>query len=241
MGSGSSARRADFRKTKLYGTVSFVEEIQPSAAPDANDRPRPRPGSHSAAREQAILAATAELVVEVGYERVTVDAIAARARASKSTMYRKWPSKAELVADALRHHAEGRATELQDTGSVRGDMLLTVRSIARTFTSSDAGPSLLSLLEAIRADPVLREVVRAQIDERSARDGTLICTRAVSRGEDIDADRGPAVIGLALAHLFVRTLLSGEPPGDHEQRILVDQMLLPLLNTRARPETASPA
>jgi AcrR family transcriptional regulator len=218
-----------------------VEQIRPSSAVDAKYRPRPRPGSYSAAREQAILAAAAELVVEVGYERVTVDAIAARARASKSTMYRKWPSKAELVADALRHHAEGRATELQDTGSMRGDLLLTVRSIARTFTSSDAGPSLLSLVEAIRADPVLREVVRAQIDERSARDGTLICTRAISRGENIDADRGPAVLGLALAHLFVRTLLSGEPPGDHEQRILVDQTLLPLLSTRVQPETASPA
>src|SRR5271165_3463260 len=109
-----------------------------------------RTGSHSAAREQAILAAAAELVAEIGYERVTVDAIAARARASKATMYRKWPGKAELVADALRRQAEGQSAELPDTGSARGDLLWIVRSIALTFTSADGGPSLVSLVEAIR-------------------------------------------------------------------------------------------
>ena len=206
------------------------QDSRPSTTADAKQRPRPRPGSHSAAREQAILAATAELVVEVGYERVTVDAIAARARASKSTMYRKWPGKAELVADALRQHAEGRASELPDTGSVRGDLLLTVRNIAQTLAGGDAGPSLLSLVEAIRADPALREVVRAQIDERSAHDGALICTRAISRGERVNVDRGPAVVDLALAHLFLHALLNGEPPSDHEQRSFVDRTLLPLLD-----------
>jgi len=193
----------------------------------------PRPGSHSAAREQAILSAAAELVAEIGYERVTVDAIAARARASKATMYRKWPGKAELVADALRRQAVSQSAELPDTGSVRGDLLWIVASIAQTFTSTDGGPSLVSLVEAIRADPVLRQVVDAQIQERSRRDGALVCARAAARGEQVDASRGPAVVGLALAHLFVRTLLGGEPPGEAEQRDFVEQILLPLMNAPA--------
>jgi AcrR family transcriptional regulator len=200
-------------------------------------RPSPktesRPGSHSAAREQAILAAAAELVVEIGYERVTVDAIAARAHASKSTMYRKWPGKAELVADALRRQAESQSSELPDTGSVRDDLLWIVRSIAQTFTSADGGPSLLSLVEAIRADTVLRDIVDAQIRERSRHDGALVCARASARGEQVNASRGPAVIGLALAHLFLRTLLGGQPPGEGEQRDFVEQTLLPLLNAPA--------
>ena len=191
-----------------------------------------RPGSRSAAREQAILAAAAELVVEIGYERVTVDAIAARAHASKSTMYRKWPGKAELVADALRRQAENQSSELPDTGSVRGDLLWIVQSIAQTFTSADGGPSLLSLVEAIRADTVLRDIVNVQIQERSRHDGALLCARASTRGEKVDASRGPAVIGLALAHLFMRTLLDGEPPGDAAQRDFVEQSLLPLLNAQ---------
>ena len=204
-------------------------------ASSRRSRPRAesRPGSHSAAREQAILAAAAALVVEIGYERVTMDAIAARAHASKATMYRKWPGKAELVADALRSQAESRSAELPDTGSVRGDLLWIVRSIAQTFTSADGGPSLLSLLEAIRADPVLRDIVDAQIKERSRHDGALVCARASARGENVDASRGPAVVGLALAHLFLRTLLDGQPPGDAGQRDFVEQTLLPLVLTRA--------
>ena len=192
-----------------------------------------RPGSRSAAREQAILAAAAELVAEIGYERVTVDAIATRARASKATMYRKWPGKAELVADALRRQAESRSAELPDTGSVRGDLLWIVASIALTFTSANGGPSLVSLVEAIRADSVLRDVVDAQIRERSRHDGALVCARASARGEEVNVSRGPAVVELALAHLFLRTLLSGEPPGEAEQRDFVEQVLLPLMNVPA--------
>ena len=227
----------------------------PAPAGPTPQRRRPRPGSHSAAREEAILTAAAELVVELGYEHVTTDAIAARAHASKSTMYRKWPGKAELVADALRHRAESRGTELADTGSLRGDLRLTVRNLARTLAGSDSGtgtgtatsgsnsesdsvstapgPSLLSLVEAIRADPLLRDVIRAQIDERSARDGALICRRAAERGENVDAARGPEIIALALAHLFLRTLLGGEPPSDVHQHTFVDEVLLPLLSPRA--------
>lgn len=179
------------------------------------------------------MAAAAELVAEIGYERVTVDAIATRARASKATMYRKWPGKAELVADALRRQAEDRSAELPDTGSVRGDLLWIVASIAQTFTGTDGGPSLLSLVEAIRADTVLRHVIDAQIQERSRRDGALVCARASARGENVDASRGPAVVELALAHLFLRTLLGGEPPGEAEQRDFVEQILLPLMNAPA--------
>jgi AcrR family transcriptional regulator len=207
------------------GTPAVPERRPPKAGP--------RPGSHSAKREQAILAAAAELVAEIGYERVTVDAIATRAHASKATMYRKWPGKAELVADALRRQAEDRSAELLDTGSVRGDLLWIVASIAQTFTGTDGGPSLLSLVEAIRADTVLRDVIDAQIQERSRHDGALVCARASARGENVDASRGPAVVGLALAHLFLRTLLGGEPPGEAEQRDFVEQTLLPLINAPA--------
>ncbi|GAA2466341.1 TetR/AcrR family transcriptional regulator [Winogradskya humida] len=189
-----------------------------------------RSPSRGPAREQAILNAAVELVAEIGYERVTVDAIAARARASKATMYRKWPGKAELVADALRRHAEGGVTELPDTGSLRGDLVAVVSAIAATFDGSDGGPSLLALVEAIRADPALRDIVRGQIDERSRQDGETICRRAVTRGEAVDEARGPTVVGLTVAHLFLRTMLGGAPPAPDEQQAFVDQILLPLFS-----------
>jgi AcrR family transcriptional regulator len=184
------------------------------------------------AREQAILDATVELVAEIGYERVTVNAIAARAHASKATMYRKWPGKAELVADALRRHAEGDVAEQPDTGSLRGDLVYAVGSIASNFDGDGGGPSLLGLVEALRSDPALRELVRRQIDERSRQDGVLIGRRAAARGEAVNEARGPAVLGLAVSHLVLRTLLGGSPPSADEQDAFVDQILLPLISTR---------
>jgi AcrR family transcriptional regulator len=188
--------------------------------------------SRGPAREQAILDATVELVAEIGYERVTVNAIAARAHASKAPMYRKWPGKAELVADALRRHAEGDVAEQPDTGSLRGDLVYAVGSIAANLDGAGGGPSLLGLVEALRSDPALRELVRRQIDERSRQDGVLIGRRAAARGEAVNEARGPAVLGLAVSHLFLRTMLGGSPPSADEQHAFVDQILLPLISTR---------
>jgi AcrR family transcriptional regulator len=185
--------------------------------------------SRGPAREQAILAAALELVAEIGYERVTVDAIAGRAHASKATMYRKWAGKADLVAEALRRRAEGGVTEPPDTGSLRGDFIAAVAAIAATFDGADGHPSLIGLVDALRTDPSLRDLVRGQIDERSRQDGIKICQQAAARGEDVDEARGPTVLGLAVAHLFLRTVLGGTPPAAPERATFVDQILLPLM------------
>src|SRR6476661_7275970 len=72
-------------------------------------------------REQEILDATLEVLADVGYDRLTMDAVAARAKASKATLYRRWNDKASLVVDALlvvKHTAE-----TPDTGTLRGDLI----------------------------------------------------------------------------------------------------------------------
>ena len=62
------------------------------------------PGGRGATRETAILQATLELLAESGYDQLTIDAVAARARCSKATIYRRWPGKAALVITAVRRH-----------------------------------------------------------------------------------------------------------------------------------------
>lgn len=181
-----------------------------------------------AAREKAILDAALELIGEVGYERVTVDAIAARAHSSKTTMYRRWPAKADLVADALRRQAQGDEPRVPDTGSLRQDLLLTVAQIALTLTGA-AGPSLLGLLEAIRDDGTLRELIGYQVRERSHDVGRIICSHAVDRGESIDMSRSDAVFDIAFAQVFTDTLFNGGTPEQAALERLVDQILLPLL------------
>ena len=182
------------------------------------------------ARTVAILDAALELISEVGYERVTMDSIAARARASKMTMYRRWPTKSELVADALRRHAEGELPAVPNTGTLRGDLLATVGEITETLSGSRA-PSLIGLIEAIRDDATLRGQVTAQVRERSHQVGREICARAISRGEVVYAKRADAVLDLAFEHLFTSTLFDGVQPSTAKQRALVDTVLLPLLGS----------
>ncbi len=181
-----------------------------------------------AAREQAILDAVIELIGEVGYEKVTVDAIAARARASKTTMYRRWAGKSDLVADALRRRAQGGDPSVPDTGTLRGDLLLTVCEIAQTLVGGP-GPSLIGLLEAIRDDATLRDLIGAQITRRSHDVGHVIAARASDRGEKINIDRSDAVLDLAFAHVFTHTLFHGGIPHAPALERLVDEALLPLL------------
>jgi AcrR family transcriptional regulator len=180
------------------------------------------------AREEALLAAAVELLSEVGYERMTVDQIANRARASKATIYRRWPGKAEMVAEALRRQAEGAPGTLADTGTLRGDLLEAVDGIARALSGKD-GASLLGLVEAMRDDAALRRLVRAQIEGRAALDARTIVERAATRGEAVIPGQGPAVLRLAVADLLLGRLLRGRPAGTASREALVDDVLLPLL------------
>jgi AcrR family transcriptional regulator len=179
-------------------------------------------------REAAILDAAVELIAETGYERVSVDAIAARARASKATMYRRWAGKAELVADALRRRAEGDAAAPPDTGSVRGDLLANAHGIAMSIEGS-GGPSFLGLAEGIRDDSVLRGLVRQQIAAARDRCATALIEHARARGDSIRADRVPGAFDITVSHLFLAALLRPGETGARELGRLVDDVLLPLL------------
>lgn len=181
-----------------------------------------------AAREQAILDAAMELIGEVGYEKVTVDAIAARAKASKTTMYRRWAGKSELVADALRRQAQGAEPAVPDTGTLRGDLLATVRAIAQTLVGAP-GPSLIGLLEAIRDDAMLRELIASQVRERSHEVGRIICMRSKTRGDTVRVDRSEQVLDVAFARIFTDTLFQGGIPDSAVREQLVDEILIPLL------------
>ncbi len=181
------------------------------------------------ARQDAILTAAAELVVQVGYERVTVDAIAARAHASKATMYRLWPTKGALIAAALRRQAEGSGeSDIADTGTLRGDLLVQVAEIARSV-SGDGGPSLVNLIEAIRIHAEFRDLVRTQIEAASTNIGHTLRSQAAARGEGEGTLSIPAALQVAVAQMLTTTLLTGHSPTVEEQHRLVDDILLPLV------------
>ena len=196
--------------------------------------PEPTPSAPSSrrgpAREHAILDAAVALIAEVGYERITVDAIAARAHASKTTMYRRWSGKAELVADALRHQARNAAPAVPDTGSLRDDLLQVVGQIADTLTGRTE-PSLIGLLEAVRNDEVLREIIGSQIRDRSHEVGRTVCRRAVRRGDTIREEHAESTLDVAFSHVFTHTLFHGRVPDQVVKEHLVDDVLLRLLRS----------
>ena len=192
------------------------------------EAPLPRM-TRSQTREQAILDAAVALVAELGYERVTMNDIAARARASKATMYRKWPTKADLINAALERHAvadEQRTWE--DTGSLRGDLVAVVRGISR-ITAGNEGPSFLGMLEAVRADPKLRDLLRRQITRTAIKGDTALVARARDRGENVREDGTAWVYEIAIGAVIMQTLLRGERPDEAFEEELVDRVLMPLM------------
>ena len=183
-------------------------------------------------REEAILGATLGLLAEIGYDRMSMDAIAVRARASKATIYRRWSGKAELVVTAVERHTGQRMAERPDPGNLRADLLGTLQAMRDGLTEQDAG-LLLGLLTAMHHDEELARTVRARMvdDKRQAFDPAI--DRAVARGELPAAINRALLAELSSAMLFSRAFVTGEPLDDTFLTGLVDDVLLPLLRHQA--------
>jgi AcrR family transcriptional regulator len=176
---------------------------------------------------QAILGASIELLAEVGFDRMTMDTVAARARASKATIYRHWPDKASLVLDALRHRGSF-VHDLTDTGSLRGDLMHYVREAVESMTGID-GSLVIGLLAAAPRDPELAAVLGQQVHHEQLPAITTLVGRASERGE-VGPDVDPSIVSEVLPGALIMRILVLGLPGDEEFiRRLVDDILIPLL------------
>jgi AcrR family transcriptional regulator len=192
------------------------------------DAAGPQPSrTRGAAREAAICDAALALLAEVGYDRMSMDAVAARARASKATIYRRWPGKRELVLDAVRSRGPAQLTP-PDTGTLRGDIVATLGAMAEGIGGQDAA-LMAGVLRAMRSTPDLACCVRAEVLEKKRYIGRTLVARAVARGE-LPPDADPEVwheVGASL--MFFRILVTGEPVDDTFLTHVADDVLIPLL------------
>jgi AcrR family transcriptional regulator len=185
------------------------------------------------ARSRAILDATIELLAEVGFDRMTMDTVAERARASKATIYRHWPDKTALVLDALRRRGS-LVPDLADTGSLRGDLELYVReSVAAT--AGIAGRLVVGLLAVAARDPQLAALLAQQFHDEQLPVIIALIDRARERHE-VGRDVDPLLIsetlpGVLIMHLLVLGL-PGDEPFIHR---LVDDVLIPVLTAGHQP------
>src|SRR3954454_1280638 len=139
-------------------------------------------------REREILDAALEVLAEVGYDRLTMDAVAQRAKASKATLYRRWNSKATLVVDALA--SQKASPPVPDSGDLRTDLLTAFCGMGG-LTDHDTTATLGAVMTAVSTDEEFAREFRRQVVEPKARTSRVIFERARDRGElraDLDID-----------------------------------------------------
>jgi AcrR family transcriptional regulator len=179
-------------------------------------------------RDPEILAAALDVLAETGYDGMTVDMVAARAKAGKATLYRRWPSKAELVIDAVAcmKNRDIDYDQLPDTGTLRGDLIAMIKphSIEDNEHKLKVMAGLMSMLS--RA-PELAQAANKAIIEPRATVNAILMRRAVERGE-ISVNVDIETLSLITPSMVVYRVLIQQRQVDRAFLVsLIDNILLP--------------
>ena len=185
--------------------------------------PRGRPRSQEA--DRAILTATAELLAERGLAAMSIEEVATRAGVGKATIYRRWPSKGLLALDAFV--ASFREEQPQpDTGTLRGDMLVTLHAWVRAVTQTPMGSMLTGLIAEAQHDPELRGAWRDRVLEPLRHQRRIMLDRAMARGEIAPSVDQEVVLDLLFGAAEHRLLLGHLPMTDDFVAEVVDMILV---------------
>jgi AcrR family transcriptional regulator len=198
---------------------------------------QPTQASPWSPRETELLAVTLRLLQEHGYDRLTVDAVASAARASKATVYRRWPSKAELVLAAFIEGVRQVAVP-PDTGTLRGDLLRLGEVVCQE--AHQHASTIRAVLVEVSRNPALNDVMQHQfIDHRKALIRHVL-QQAVDRGEIAEAAITDELWDLLPGYLIFRSIMPNRPPTPQTVQVLVDDVIIPGL-TRSSGVRGSPA
>ncbi|HEY5097159.1 MAG TPA: TetR/AcrR family transcriptional regulator [Acidimicrobiales bacterium] len=178
---------------------------------DGADSPRiGRPRSERA--RLAILEAAADLLDEGGLAALTFESIAARARVSKVTVYKWWPSRGAVAVDAYFHRHQ-ETYSFDDTGDVARDLASQLRILIRAFRGR-AGEVMAELIGQAQTDPVLAETLRSGWLQPRREATAAVLRRAIDRSQirpDVDI---PTVMDELYAPLYWRLLMRHQPLDD---------------------------
>ena len=175
----------------------------------------------------AILTATRELIGDVGYAKLTIEAIAARAGVGKQTIYRWWPSKGAVVFDSLLALSEGPdgGIDLPDTGDIETDLKAVLRATAAEFSDPGFEAPIRALNTEIINDPDLAAVYREKM-ERPMREAKLRRLRGAQDAGQLSPDADlDLLLDMLYSPLTQRWLLRSGPLDDHFADALVDATL----------------
>ncbi|HEY8982009.1 MAG TPA: TetR/AcrR family transcriptional regulator [Streptomyces sp.] len=201
-----------------------MQSRSPAPPPGRPGRPR------SAATDTAILAATREALVELGWSKLSMGDVASRAGVAKTTLYRRWTGKNELVVDAVAELFD--ELRLPDRGSLTADIEGVVLQFAAILALPEARSGLMAVVSESTRDDALRERIRDSIVDRQKRLVLEGRSRAEARGE-LPPQADPAesartvdlifdVVAGAVVH---RTLVSAEPADEEWVRTFTRLLL----------------
>jgi AcrR family transcriptional regulator len=186
-------------------------------------RGRPR----DTGRDTAILDATSQLLVDVGYDLLSIEAVAARAGVGKTTIYRRYPDKATLVAAAVDRRGPWTPPDIS-IGPLRDALLTTVRWMAHEIGAVQVG-LLGAVFSGMRHDPDLATAMREVLH----RDQAVLVDGVGTRGTgtaDLPPGAAQLIAEVATALVVHRVVVTGEAGDEPFVRHVVDDVLLPLLN-----------
>ena len=203
------------------------------AALPATDLPRPSRGGRprDPSRDGVIRAAILRLLADVGYGALTMDAVASEAGVGKATIYRRWRTKQDLVVDTISDLNRAEA-ELEDTGSMEGDLRAMLRQIV-SMIGGPTGAATLSLLSTIPHQPALAQAFQ---------DGPLavwrhsfeeLWARAEQRGEVRPGTANSVIAEATSALLVQRWLLTGRPVDEAFAEEVLEIVVMPLVRRAA--------
>jgi AcrR family transcriptional regulator len=192
---------------------------------------RTLPRRRGSVLEEAILDAALAELTEVGYPNLTMERVAIRARASKASVYSRWPSRMELVMDVFYHLMPDPGSP-PDTGTLRGDLIASFRQTARLL-AGPAGEAIRGLLGDVLPDTTQTAELRRHSHQLGRQTMEEIARRAVARGE-ITADAVTSSrIEVGPAMLRYHFLFQGPVVSDAVVIAIVDEVIIPLLEAEA--------
>ena len=178
-------------------------------------------------RDEDLRQAALELVAEIGYDRLTIDAVAARVKASKATVYRRWNSKAELVADAFA--CSGFAgVETPDTGDLRSDLLTLAERVWLDDQRVPRSAVMAGMLSSMLANPELRDALKTMAAPPVT--ATTIIRRAVERGDIPPPHHLETVLSVIPGLCMFRLMKTGLAPDRAFFETVIDAVILPALH-----------
>lgn len=202
----------------------------PGPPPGAHPAPRAAGRPRVAATDDAILCAARELLAERGWEGMTLGDVATLAGVAKTTLYRRWSSKVELVVDAMAQLFD--TLQPADTGNTRNDAEATINDLIALLARPETQAAVLALAEHAVRDPKMREAVREKIVDRQRYLVRSAAARAATRGEGRPHVAEPDLLfDIIVGTVFHRMLIAGESV----DAVYLQRFLDVLLPGSARP------